>query len=52
MKIAGWIIIVFGGLSLLGALGAGNSVVGPIFWLGVGITLLYFANHKKNNDNE
>lgn len=52
MKIAGWILVVLGGLSSLGAACAGHSVFGPIFWLGVGITLLYFANSNKNNDNE
>lgn len=52
MKIAGWILIVLGGLSMVGAASAGHSVFGPIFWLGLGIALLYFANHKKNNDKE
>ncbi len=52
MKIAGWILVVLGGLSLLGAASAGHSVFGPIFWLGVGITLLYFANRKKNNEDD
>ena len=52
MKIAGWILIVLGGLTMVGAASAGHSAFGPLFWLGVGITLLYFANRKKNNDNE
>lgn len=52
MKIAGWIFVVIGGLSFLGAASAGDSVFGPGFCLGLGITLLYFANHKKDNDNK
>ena len=52
MKVIGWICVALGGLSLIGAASAGHSVFGPIFWLGVGITLLYFANRNKNNDNE
>lgn len=51
MKIAGWILVALGGLSLLGAASAGHNVFGPIFWLGVGITLLYFGNRKKNNED-
>lgn len=47
MKIAGWILIVLGGLSMVGAASAGHSVFEPIFWLGVGITLLYFTNRNK-----
>lgn len=52
MKIAGWILIVLGSLSMVGAASTGHSVFGPIFWLGLGIALLYFANLKKNNDKE
>ena len=51
MKIFGWICIVFGGLALIGAIAGGNSAFGPVFWLGLGIALLYFAN-KKSNENE
>ena len=50
MKIFGWICIALGGLSLIGAVGAGDSVVGPLFWLGVGIALLCVANKKKNEE--
>jgi hypothetical protein len=52
MKTAGWILIVLGGLSFLGAASAGDSVFGPGFCLGLGITLLYFGKHKKENNNE
>lgn len=50
MKIFGWICIALGGLSLIGAAGAGDSVIGPLFWLGVGIALLCVANKKKNDE--
>ena len=50
MKVFGWICVVLGGLSLIGAASAGHSAFGPLFWLGLGITLLYFGNHKKNNE--
>ncbi len=46
MKIAGWICVVMGGIACLGAALAGHNVFGPVFWMGVGITLLYFAKHK------
>lgn len=52
MKVIGWICVVLGGLSLIGAVSAGNSAFGPLFWLGLGITLLYFGNKKKNNEDD
>lgn len=51
MKIAGWIFVIIGSLSLLGALLGGNRPVGPLFWVGLGITLLYFAKNKSKNNN-
>ena len=51
MKVFGWICVVFGGFSLMGAIFTENSAVGPLFWLGLGITLLYYAKQKNNNEN-
>lgn len=48
MKTFGWICIILGGLSLIGALSSGDSCFGPCFWLAVGIGLVYFANQKDN----
>ena len=52
MKVIGWICVVLGGLSLIGAASAGHSAFGPLFWLGLGIALLYFGNRKKNNEDD
>ena len=51
MKAIGWIFVVIGGLSLIGSIAGGNSAFGPLFWLGLGITLICIAN-RKNNDKE
>ena len=52
MKISGWICVVVGGLALIGAIIAGSNTSGPLSCMGLGITLLYFANHKNNNKEQ
>ena len=52
MKIFGWILVIIGGLSLIGAVSAGDSAFGPLFCLGLGITLLCLAKQKKENEEE
>ena len=47
MKIAGYIFTAIGGLALIGGLAAGHSVFGPLFWLAVGIVLIYFGKQKE-----
>lgn len=47
MKTAGYIIASFGGLAFIGALLAGNSVFGPLFWLALGFVLVYFGKKKE-----
>lgn len=47
MKIAGWICLVIGVLSFFGAALKGNSVFGPLFWIGLGAFLLYRVNNDK-----
>lgn len=49
MKTIGWILIVIGALSFIGAASKGHSVFGPLFWLGLGGTLVYL---KKEKDEE
>lgn len=46
MKTAGWIFIVIGALAFLGAVSKGNSVFGPLFWIGMGYVLIYLKNEK------
>ena len=46
MKTAGWIFIVIGALAFLGAVSKGNSVFGPLFWIGMGSVLIYLKNEK------
>jgi hypothetical protein len=47
MKIAGCIFAAIGGLALIGGLAAGHSVFGPLFWLALGIVLIYFGKKKE-----
>ena len=47
MKITGYIFAVIGGLALIGGLAAGHSVIGPLFWLALGIILIYFGKQKE-----
>lgn len=51
MKTIGWIFVIIGGLSLIGSIAGGNSAFGPLFWLGLGITLICLANRKKNEED-
>lgn len=46
MKTTGWILIVIGVLSFIGAASKGHSVFGPLFWLGLGGTLIYLKREK------
>ncbi|MFC2455693.1 MAG: hypothetical protein ACFNUM_07500 [Segatella salivae] len=52
MKIAGWIILVFGALSFLGCLIGGNSVFGPLVWIAIGAFCLYRAEQKKKDKDD
>ncbi len=52
MKIAGIVILVFGSLSFLGCLIGGNSVFGPLFWIGLGAYLIHRAAQKKKEQAE
>ncbi len=48
MKIAGYIIMIFGLLALLGAMiGGRTSAFGPLFWVALGIMLIYFGKSKE-----
>ena len=50
MKTAGWIIISIGALAFLGALSKGNSVFGPLFWIGIGGMLIYLKKEKEGDN--
>jgi len=52
MKTAGWIFIVIGALAFFGAALKGNSVFGPLFWIGLGCTLIYLKKEKEENKKE
>lgn len=52
MKIAGIIILIFGSLSFIGAASRGNGVFGPLFWVGLGVFMIYRANQKKREKEE
>jgi hypothetical protein len=49
MKTTGWVLLVFGGLSCLGALTAGHSIFGPLFFIAIGLMLI---NKNKNNKKD
>ena len=51
MKIAGYIFTAIGGLALIGGLAAGHSVFGSLFWLALGIVLIYFGNKKEERNH-
>lgn len=48
MKTTGWVILVFSGLSCLGALFAGHSIFGSVFFIAIGLMLI----NKSNNDKK
>ena len=52
MKTAGWILIVIGALAFIGAASKGDSVFGPLFWIGIGIVLLYLKREREENNKE
>lgn len=52
MKTAGWIFVVIGVLAFLGAASKGDNVFGPLFWIGIGMVLLYLKREKEENDKE
>lgn len=52
MKTWGWICVIIGGLAFLGTISKSGNPTGPIFWLGLGIFLLYRANQKKQEQKE
>lgn len=52
MKTFGWIFIIIGALAFLGASLKGNNVTGPVFWLGLGIFLIYRARQKKQEQKD
>lgn len=48
MKTAGLVLLVFGGLSCLGALTAGHSIFGPVTFIAIGLMLI----NKSENDKQ
>ena len=52
MKTFGWICIVIGGMALLGTMLSGSNATGPIFWLGLGIFLVFRANQKEQEKKD
>lgn len=52
MKTAGWICLVIGVLGFFGAALKGNSVFGPLFWIGLGTLFLYRVNHKEQESEK
>jgi len=52
MKILGWVFTVIGTLSFLGCFVHGSNPTGPLFWLGLGIYLIYRAGQKQKEKDE
>lgn len=47
MKTTGWVFTIIGILSFIGAASHGDNTFGPLFWIGLGITLIYFGTKKE-----
>ena len=47
MKTAGWIFLILGIVSFLGAAIGSSSVVGPCFWIALGAFLIYKGDEKE-----
>lgn len=52
MKVGGWICLVIGLLSFLGAATKGDSVFGPCFFIALGAFLLYRVNNRKSKSDD
>ena len=52
MKTGGWIFVVIGVLAFLGAASKGDSVFGPLFWIGIGAVLLYLKREREEDNKE
>lgn len=52
MKTWGWICSVTGTLVLLSNLNTGKSIIGPLFWLGLGLYLIHRAKEKQREKEE
>ena len=52
MKIAGWIVLVLGILSVVGRLVGGTSVVGCLLWTGLGAYLVQRGKTKEREQKE
>ncbi len=52
MKTAGYVILILGCISLLGTLLGGSGSLGPLFWIALGIFLLYRAKEKKSTEEK
>ena len=53
MKIAGIVLVTLGALALMGAISAGDNILGPLVWIIVGVFLIVRANHKiKYNEKQ
>ena len=46
MKVFGWICLVIGILSFIGAATHGHSVFGPVFWIALGVALFLKSKRK------
>ncbi|MBR1941338.1 MAG: hypothetical protein IJ845_08415 [Bacteroidaceae bacterium] len=46
MEKTGWILLTFGGLSFLGAAIKGHDVLGPCFFMALGLLLIYLGKNK------
>lgn len=49
MKTTGWVLLVIGSLSCLGALTAGHSIFGPLVFIAIGLMLINKSKNDKKN---
>ena len=50
MKTFGWVLIILGALSFLGAASKGHDVFGPCFCIGLGGLIVYLKREKEENN--
>lgn len=52
MKIAGWVCLVIGVVSFLGAASAGDGLLGPTFFVALGVFFLYMASNREEQKDK
>lgn len=52
MKITGWVLLIIGILSFIGAVSKGHGLIGPLFFGALGVYLLSRVDKKKQEEKD